>query len=378
VDIEQHFLLEPFVNLFVLLGALCWLRAPRGPTTRSALAAGAFIGAAALVKLTGGLALLALLASGPWRSALRQRAAAVGAAALTFAAVVVPFAALAGAGRMFDLIVSSQLQRPGGDTGGGSISGIAARLASTVRFGLAGLDPVGVAPRVVLFAAAVGILVWAWRRGGQHGRFWAALFAVELGAVIAAPDFYLQYAVPMAPPLAICAGAWLAAHAHRVADRRFVVAGAAAVLALGIAAAIRKGIVTPDRGGASFAALVDRHLGADACLFSDPPYLALAADRLLPRESDGSVLIDPFGALIAAALDDGSPPTTTAALTSTAAQRRLRSALSRCGAVALVYPPRAHPHMSAATAAWFVDRYAPVGRAAGHATLWVRRTQPGS
>lgn len=73
VSVERHLLLEPFVNLAVLAGAYVWLSPREDRRTPAAAAAGALLGIATVTKLTGGLAVQALVGPGATRPVLIGR-----------------------------------------------------------------------------------------------------------------------------------------------------------------------------------------------------------------------------------------------------------------------------------------------------------------
>lgn len=87
VRTEGHVMLEPFVNFFVLAGALIWCgRARRSGSDARAAWAGSLIGFGMTVKLTGGLALIALLVSDRRRGPRRHRTTTLVAASVVVAA----------------------------------------------------------------------------------------------------------------------------------------------------------------------------------------------------------------------------------------------------------------------------------------------------
>jgi hypothetical protein len=84
-------------------------------------------------------------------------------------------------------------------------------------------------------------------------------------------------------------------------------------------------------------------------------------------------LVDPFGEMLAIALDRTSAwPSTSAALLDESAQERLRTALAECRYVALTSRPESHARFSGTTARWFTEHYAIVLDGRDRPTLWIR------
>lgn len=368
VQTERHLLLEPFVVLFLLLGAWAWL--VPAVSRRRALAAGALLAAGGLVKLTGGLALLALLGSLPvGHRALgrgRREGAHLGSWALAGAVglsllVLLPFVVLAGPRALWRDLVVAQSGRPGGDLDGGSIPDVPHRLAQAARLGPAGLYPRPAVVAVVL-SAVLAASVWAAVRGERPGRFWSAALAALLVPPLLAPDWYEQYPVPAGAAACVLLGGATSQALARLWERRpsagrVLAAAGALVLLIGIAGAGRSSWRERLPGSDTGAQIAER-VGPSDCLFADPPDLALAADRLPTSDVSGSTLVDPFGALVLPGLEAGSDErTTTDLLRSDAAQQRFRAALSSCRFVALRREPERSPHMSPATVSWFQQRF---------------------
>jgi hypothetical protein len=104
------------------------------------------------------------------------------------------------------------------------------------------------------------------------------------------------------------------------------------------------------------------------------PYLVIAVDRLPRPDATGAPLVDPFGEMLAIALDHRSTwPSTSAALLAQPAQQRLRTALAGCSHVVLTVRPEDHVRFTADTARWFTERYALLLDGRDRPTLWVRR-----
>jgi hypothetical protein len=376
IEVEGQVMLEPFVVLLVLLGAHAWLPRSPGVTPRRAMTAGALIAGAGLVKLTGGLAMVALLLSPPGRGQRFRGLWSIAGATMISAVVLVPFAVAVGPSRVWDQVVLAQAARPGGDLEGGSIPDVQHRLLAAGRFGVFGAD---VIPDTVVWLLLLLVALaafWALVRGGREGRFWATSLVVLLGAPLFAPDYYDQYSVPAAVPMSALLAA-LSADAIARLSRVSWVAGSAltigvsTVLIAGLADVTRDAWLLKPTTSVDFGAKVQAVVGERDCIFSDPPGLALAADRLPPRDRSGSFLIDPFGALLVESLHQHVPGTTPDVLKAPPAQARLKTALSACPYVALNALPSRNGRMSAETAEWFERRFRPVPSAStSYGVLW--------
>jgi hypothetical protein len=194
-----------------------------------------------------------------------------------------------------------------------------------------------------------------------------------------APDYYDQYGASVAPQIAIVLAAGAVASIEYLRRYRDVIARAAtaalvAVLAAGIGVVLRSQIVTLPSGAPDIGALFRAQLDSGDCVSSDAPYLIIAADRLPQPDATGGPLVDPFGEMLAIALEHSSTlPSTSAALLGEPAQHRLRIALAGCSHVVLTARPEDHVRFTADTARWFTERYALVLDGRDRPTLWVRR-----
>jgi hypothetical protein len=379
IGIDRHILLEPAVAAAVLCAALLWLPRSDGVSTRRAVGAGALVGLAATIKLTGGLAIVGILLADRIRSRWRQRAAAIGAAVAVIALIVVPFVVIAGVGDVWRLVIETQMERPGGDVTGGSLMSLRERLRHLTLFGVLNVAAVPGVLRLVAVVAVVVAIGWAWVRGGRHGRFWAAVSLVTCLAVLVAPDYYDQYGASVAAQISIVLAAGAVASLEYLRRYRDVIARVAtvalvALLAAGIGVVLRSQIVTLPSGAPDIGALFRAQLGPGDCVSSDAPYLVIAADRLPQPDATGAPLVDPFGEMLAIALDHRSTwPSTSAALLAQPAQQRLRTALAGCSHVVLTVRPEDHVRFTADTARWFTERYALLLDGRDRPTLWVRR-----
>jgi hypothetical protein len=162
---------------------------------------------------------------------------------------------------------------------------------------------------------------------------------------------------------------WLAQ--RRPSISRVLAVALAAVLAASLIDVARDAWLQRPRTSVDFGARVQAQVAWDDCIFADPPDLALAGDRLPVRDLSGTFLVDPFGALLVISMERNVPGTTPNLLAATAAQERLKAALSSCRYVALGSEPTQNAHMSPETADWFQQRFQPVASAkTPRAVLW--------
>lgn len=262
VAAEHTLLLEPIVNLLVLLGSDCLFARPP-LTRRRTVAAGALFAAAIAVKVFAAVyvvvALIAFATTRDWR-ALRRLGAGCVAGIVVF---VGPFL-VADPRRFWDDVVLTQLQRPT-DGGGSGWS----RFADIVGFGpltpaLAVLGVLMLATCVVLFARSAQQL---------PAIYWLGMCAAFVVAFMTSPSYFTHYADVLAPPLAIATGAGIASLTRwRLAS----LAAAAATPGLLVSASLIP--LVGWTGQAGFAA-VDRLTPPGSCLYTDSVSLTIAADR---------------------------------------------------------------------------------------------------
>lgn len=378
VTIERHILLEPAVNAAVLWAAMLWLPSTGRVSTRRAAGAGALVGLAAAIKLTGGLAIVGVVLADRFRAQWRERAVAVGVTVVVFGLIVVPFVASAGLGEFVQQVVGVQTGRPGGDVVGGSVMGLRPRLRELTQFGVMNLATVPGVIRLVVLVAVIAAVVWAWTLGGRHGRFWASVSIAMGFAVLLAPDYYVQYSVAVAPSLAIALGAGAVASLETLqrygrAPLRLAAVALAIVLVAGMVAVIRSQLISLPRGAPDVGALIRAQLDPGDCVSSDAPYLVIAAGMLPHPDATGAPLVDPFGEMLMIALERTTAwPSTSAALLDESAQERLRAALAGCKYVALTSLPENNVRFSGTTARWFTEHYAILLDGGDRPTLWVR------
>lgn len=379
VDTEGHVMLEPLVTLGVLVSALLWVGSPvRARTDARAVQAGVVAALTALMKLIGGVALLAMLLVERLRAPWRQRFIAAGSAAAVAGLVLLPFAVLAGPSTVLDQAVMTQLRRPGEDITGETIPGIVDRMDHLGSYGPFAVERFGGRAGLVGAALAAVLVVWAWRSGHDTGRFFAVMVAAGSIAILSSPDYYHQYPVPVFAGIAVLAGG-AAAHVVQTIGQRISLMRTIAVIsiALGLAAGAGDTVdsVIEDARNRIIshpAALIAGAVETD-CISADLPEKLLALDRLPPRDRTGDRLVDPFGALMYEALQHADFPTTASALHSKPAQERLRQSLIACPYAvtrgSLESPPA---RWSDSTRAWFLDRFEAILQNQAGLTLWRR------
>jgi hypothetical protein len=329
VDAGSHLLLEPIATALSLGAALIWLH-PRHRGRTGAAAAGLLAGLAVLVKVTGGAVLVALMLTEPLRGPWSRRLTAVAAWAATVAVGLAPYLVLAGPGTVFDQVVRLQLERPGG----GGIQGPAERAAWMLRVGVLSPDAVPDAVRLLAFALVAAAAVWAWRRGGAHGRFASSYLGVTVAGLLVAPDYYLYYAVPVGAAAALVIGwatAELVARLGAGREHRTVAlqVGAIGLVALSTLAVLGRQWRDRPVGAEDLRAVTDPLVGTEDCLTGIRVDLVFAADRLPVVDGSGGPLIDPYGELLLRSLDGGYD-SNEEALTSREAQARILDAVDAC------------------------------------------------
>lgn len=291
-------LLEPWTALFCLLGLVVLTGDPttasqslaRWPRT---LAAGVLFGVAGAVKVWAVIPVLVVALWLLWSRRPKACAGFVGAAALGFGVLAAPFAALAPAGFVDDVVLG-QLGRQ--DLGRIPVW---SRLAN-----MAGLDgqawagPAVIAVVVVILAALVLLAANADRsvglgRSDGLGVMGAGTVVLAVALFLYPADYYYHYAAFLAPFLALSVGIG----AHPIARFRPGAIGVATVCA-GVAVALP---VSQVIGIANLppawspAAEVAQLIPPGACVVTDQASLDLAANRFLARSPACSPMVDAIG-----------------------------------------------------------------------------------
>lgn len=371
--------LEPYVNVALVLTAAVWLTGPPGrPSYRRSAAAAATAAVATMMKFTGGVTLIACLASRPLPRRFIDRALMCVLAAAVALLVLAPFAADGGFRSFLDMAVVTQIGRPGADVQGGDVIDPTTRLLHMLQVGPLGLawerlPKLAVLP---LLGSWLGLALWSLFRGGEQGRFWSVTWLTSLALLLPARSYYDNYPVPMAVAGAMLlgAGAAQAAAALKLGRRLLSPAVALVVLTLLLPAAydLRGKLLRPPN---DLAAAIRETVPVEVCVYTDPPSLAMAAGRLPPADDHGP-LVDPFGEPLYIALHQGVQYASAKdALFSEKAQERVRLAIEACPYVALRGPAFLQPRISPATARWLSDRYELVidPKSEDQVYLWRRR-----
>ncbi|HEV7206171.1 MAG TPA: glycosyltransferase family 87 protein [Jatrophihabitans sp.] len=295
-------LLEPWLVLFCLVGAVLAFDGGRVRAGRPLLWAGMFFGLAAATKIWALAPILAfVLVCGP------RRRTYLGGMAAGFLVPVLPF--LLAAPRAFvHEVLTVQLLR----TTDGPRTPEALRLLH--MFGSPA--PTGADPSVGRAALLAGVamivvglaLAWlrTWRRATPLDRF-ALVGAVLVVVSMLVPDvFYWHYAAFSTPFLVLAAVA-PAAHLQRPGRRAWSAVLALAVLGLAVAMThrdLRSYRMLNDH------AAVDAVVPPGACLVSSEASAAIAQDRYGSTDPGCPVLVDPFGTVLA--LTGGRTPSAAA------------------------------------------------------------------
>ncbi len=309
---SQSLFLEPWLNLFCLLGALVLFHGDQvagGPdasrgTARVLVLAGVFFGFGAAVKIWAlGPALVAALVclSRPggrgWRRGTLPFCAGCAAG---FAVPCLPFLALAPSGFGRTVFVSELVQAEHGRVGA------APRLADLT--GVVGLTSLGANPRmwlgVTASAVTVALIAAAWlgvRRAPRPAALDVYLLAatVLVVAMMFAPsewyEHYAAFAGPfLLPLLAVSAARLVQAGRPRSWER---IAAVLVVLAIGVTAAADLVLVTRLRPPASLAA-ARALIPAGACVLTDTVSATIAIDRFTARSPSCPQIVDTVGTLI--------------------------------------------------------------------------------
>ena len=315
LNASQSLFLEPWLNLFCLLGAVLLfdgdhLAGHRGVSgehgSRRAFWAGVCFGFAAAVKIWA--ALPALVA---WLLCLRGRRDRIpfaGGFVVGIAVPCLPFLALAPSGFGRTVFVSELVQATHGRVGANP------RLADIT--GIVGLSSVGVNPKIWAGATAAGVLlllvVIAWlraRRAGSRATAldWFALICtfVVVGMLFSPSEWYVHYAAFAGPFLAVLVG--LSA-ARLVAARQPPVqkprnwvrvwAGVVAALliaAMGAADGYTVTTLYPARDLSAASALIP----PGACVLTDTAAATVVIGRFSASSPGCPVIVDTVGTLIA-------------------------------------------------------------------------------
>lgn len=315
LNASQSLFLEPWLNLFCLLGAVLLfdgdhLAGHRGVPgehgSRRAFWAGVCFGFGAAVKIWA--ALQALVAWLLCLRARRDRVPFAGGFLVGIAVPCLPFLALAPSGFGRTVFVSELVQATHGRVGANP------RLADIT--GIVGLSSVGVNPKIWAGATAAGVLllfvVIAWlraRRAGSRATAldWFALICtfVVTGMLFSPSEWYVHYAAFAGPFLAVLvglsAGRLVAARHPAVKKPRHwvrVCAGVVAALliaAMGAADGYTVTTLYPARDLSAASALIP----PGACVLTDTAAATVVIGRFSASSPGCPAIVDTVGTLIA-------------------------------------------------------------------------------
>ena len=316
LNASQSLFLEPWLNLFCLLGAVILfdgdhLAGHRGVAgengSRRAFWAGVCFGFGTAVKIWA--ALPALVAWLLCLRARRDRVPFAGGFLVGIAVPCLPFLALAPSGFGRTVFVSELVQATHGRVGASP------RLADIT--GIVGLSSVGVNPKIWAGATAAGVLlllvVIAWlraRRAGSRATAldWFALICtfVVVGMLFSPSEWYVHYAAFAGPFLAVLvglsAGRLVAARHPPVKKPRpwvRVCAGVVAALLIAAMGAADGYIVVttlyPARDLSAASALIP----PGACVLTDTAAATVVIGRFSASSPGCPVIVDTVGTLIA-------------------------------------------------------------------------------
>ncbi len=293
-------LLEPWVVLFCLVGALAVFDGDDVTTGDRRLALGAVaFGLAGAVKVWAILPVVVILVICWWTRGHRAALTYVAGVAVGFLVVVLPFVAFAPRAFYNDVIVA-QLSRVEPTR-----VSLAGRLTSLV--GISDLSTASSAAIVASLAVAAFVLVCAVGASlaSRHRPPALETFALGTAALIVLaflwpPDYYPHYAGFFAPFLALAvalpAARLLGAITARSGRRRAVLTGVVGIAALALVAMAvaqfnyEAGLRTIDPATAA-----DRQIPSGACVLTDMVSLTLVADRFTSTDSRCPRLIDAIG-----------------------------------------------------------------------------------
>jgi alpha-1,2-mannosyltransferase len=332
LNASQSLLLEPWLNLFCLLGAVFLFDGDRvtglggaaGPDRRThgALWAGVCFGFAAAVKIWA--VLPALIAWVFCLIARRGRVSFAGGFAAGFAVPCLPFEILAPSGFGRTVFVSELVQATHGRVGANP------RVADIT--GIIGLSSVGVNPRIWQGLTAAGVLfafvLIAWlraRRAGSRATAldWFALVTavVVIGMLFSPSEWYVHYAAFAGPFLAVLTGLsaarLFAARKPRLTARKrrrektekapgrtsrrirlapvAAVFAALAIAAMGAADGYLVTTLYPARSLQAASTLIP----PGACVLTDTVSATIVIDRFSARTPGCPAVVDTVGTLIA-------------------------------------------------------------------------------
>ncbi len=293
------FMLEPWLNLFCLIGLLLVFDGDRMAEGRRVALGGAAFGFAVAVKLwaLAPLALLGLLTvRRPRRLAMLSAGAAAG-----LGIAVVPFGALAPGALVTDVLVSQYIRS------GQQHSAPLPRLSDLAGFALFPGAPAGLRIAVlVIVAVAISAGYLAARRLLTTLDWYAVLgLVLVLAMLLWSASYHPHYgafagpflALALALPVGLLRPAARAPGSHRIGPA-LATGLVAAVVLLGVG--VRQFTTeTKLAVSVSLAARADRLIPAGACVFTNDSSLTISANRFISATPGCPVMVDSFGTLLA-------------------------------------------------------------------------------
>ena len=295
------FMLEPWLNLFCLLGALAVFDGDRLAERPAGWPGAARRSASRWPSSSGPLVPLAVVGLLLLRRPRRLGLLAAGAAA-GLAVPVLPFLALAPTGLIKDVVVSQYLRADArhqpslprlADLAGWSLSPhLSSRATAVIVLAIAALGAAG-------YLAAC----WAGARRPAALDAYALIGVVAVVAMLLWPYGYWPHYGAVAGPfialvLALPAGLLRPAEHRRQIVPLLAVSAAAAVLiaALGVRQFTAE---TQLQASTALAAQADRLIPPGSCVVTDYSSLTISADRFDPAAADCPVMVDSYGTLLA-------------------------------------------------------------------------------
>jgi 4-amino-4-deoxy-L-arabinose transferase-like glycosyltransferase len=355
VALEHGPFLEPVLNLVCLAGAAVWLGAP---SKRSAWGAGAVLGYAVSVKLTGAVFVLAALSAVP-KEDKKLAIHLLAAVALSAAVFLLPLA-LSAPNEFFSQVVLFHLHRP--------VDGMDSRATRAAEMLFSFRPGAGV---LSLIGALLALRQFARDRGA---RLWLVGFALVAFSFLATSTYWTQYNAFFAPAQVLLAGAGAAALWNFASERsgRIGAIATALLLTAGVFPSLRrivlKGRMHEERL-ATLSAYARSQLPADACVFGFEPAWALATGRLPYHQRGLAPLVDPYASMLMAVGTKVS--SVDAAFETEAARAPVAKHLAECSYVVLGW--RGEWQLGGAGRAQFYERFDRLPLEQTGLDLWRRR-----
>ncbi len=296
VHATHTLLLEPFLDLFCLLGALLVFRGDRlRDDRRRLLLGGIALGFAGTIKGWAVIPVVVILLL--CLPQVRHRLVPVlGGVAMGFAVPTLPFALLA-PGSFYREVIATQLRRIGNanrvpvGTRLGDLTG-----SSSSSLGAHGSTVLGVVLIAVMAAVIVAGHIWPRRRLARFDWF-VLVSMVAIGVLLLTPaEFYDHYAAFYAPFLAMALGSAVGVLCKRLHRWTALTVAAIVVGALGLNQAR---IMSAERG-IDLTGSVATIIPPGACALSDSSAFLLTVNRFVSTVASCNVVVaDPYGTSLA-------------------------------------------------------------------------------